>query len=121
MHSRLFIVIGLSCAATCAAGNERVPPSDQLAQCTPHVDAINVIRERINASRKALSVSEADCAFAEYSTGVLRGYCEQVKSAADVAKQRTWRDIMVAWDELDRARLQLRQTEGRLGIECESE
>jgi hypothetical protein len=121
MGSKLFIVIGLACAATCAASEGRLPPSDQIAQCIPHVNAINVIRERISASRKVLSGNEADCAFEEFTTSVLSRYCAQVKSAADVAKRRTWNGIQHEWDALNRLRLQLRQTEGRLGIECESE
>jgi hypothetical protein len=119
MYSKLFIVIGLSCAATCATGNDRLLPSDQIAQCVPHMYAIGVIRERINASRKVLTGDETDCAFEEFTTSGLNRYCVQVKSAADLARRRTWSDIQHAWDALNRLRLQLRQTEERLGIECE--
>ena len=114
-------MIGLSCAATCAASNDRLPASDQIAQCTPQVNAINVIRERIEAGRKVLSGYEADCAFEEFTRGVLSSYCAQVKNAADVAKRRTWSELQHAWDALDGLRLRLRQTEERFGIECESE
>jgi hypothetical protein len=120
MYNKLFIVICLSCAATCATGNDRLPLSDQVAQCVPHINAIGVIRERINAGRKVLTGDETDCAFKEFTTGGLSHYCVQVKSAADAAKLRTWNDIQHAWDALNRTRLQLRRTEERLGIECES-
>lgn len=121
MYNQLFIVIGLSWAATCATGNDRLPLSDQIAQCVPHINAIGVIRERINAGRKVLTGDETDCAFKEFTTSGLSRYCVRVKmAAADVAKLRTWNDIQHAWDALNRTRLQLRRTEERLGIECES-
>jgi hypothetical protein len=120
MYNKLFIVIGLSSAATWATGNDRLPLSDQVAQCVPHINAIGVIREHINAGRKVLTGDETDCAFEEFTTSGLSRYCVRVKSAADVAKLRTWNEIQHAWDALNRARLQLRQTEERLGIECES-
>jgi hypothetical protein len=86
----------------------------------PHINAIGVIRERIDASRKVLSGDEADCAFEEFTTDALSRYCVQTKAAADLAKRRTWNEIQHAWDALNRLRLQLRQIEERLGIECES-
>jgi len=85
------------------------------------MNAIGVIRERIDAGRKVLSGDEADCAFEEFATGgALSRFCVQAKSAADFSKRRTWNDIQHAWDALNHLRLQLRQTEERLGIECES-
>jgi hypothetical protein len=119
MHSKLFIVICLSCAATCATGNERELRSDQVAECVERIKAIDIVQDRIDASRKVLSGDEADCAFQEFTTSTLSRYCVQVKkSATDAAKQRTWNDVQHAWDALDRLRLQLRQTEDRLGFEC---
>jgi hypothetical protein len=120
MYDKLFIVIGLSCAATCAIGNDRLPLSDQVAQCLPHMNAIGVIRGRIDAGRKVLTGDETDCAIEEFTTTGLSRYCVQVKSTADVAKLRIWNDdVQHAWDALNRVRLQLRQTEECLGIECE--
>ena len=121
----LFLVSAIVSAALLtgdlATAQERAPSSDQVAQCIPHVNTINVIRERISAGRKALTGDEVDCAFEEFTTNALSRYCTQVKSAADVAKLRTWNGLQHAWDALNRLRLQLRQTEERLGIQCESE
>jgi|EndMetStandDraft_2_1072991.scaffolds.fasta_scaffold99555_3 hypothetical protein len=104
-----------------ATAQERTLSPDQTAQCAPHVNAITVVRERISAGRKALTGDEVDCAFEEFTANALSRHCTQVKSAADVAKLRTWNGLPHAWDALNRLRLQLRQTEERLGIQCESE
>jgi hypothetical protein len=90
----------------------------QPSECAQLTNTIGAIRDRIDAMRKALSADEADCAFEEFTTNGLSRYCMQVKRAANAAAQRTWNDIQYAWDALNRTRLQLRQAEDRLGIEC---
>ena len=105
-------------ASSVLFGQIAVCDAAQPSECAQRTNAIGVIRDRIDATRKAMSADEADCAFEEFTLGGLSRHCVQVKRAASGATQRTWNDIQHAWDALNRMRLQLRQVEDRLGIEC---
>jgi hypothetical protein len=108
-------------ASSVLFGQIAVCDAAQPSECAQRTNAIGVIRDRIDAMRKVLSADEADCAFREFTTNGLSRFCMQVKSAANAAAQRTWNDIQHAWNALDRTRLELRQAEDRLGIECPSQ
>lgn len=116
----LVLIVVLAAPGGGGIAQDRPPAPDRATQCRPHLEAIGVIRDRIKAGREALTADEADCAFEEFAIGALSRHCAQVKNAAAAARRRTWNDIQQAWDALNRLRLQLRQAEERLGIECES-
>ena len=105
-------------ASSVLVGQIAVCDAAQPPECAQRTSAIGIVRDRIDVMRKALSAEEADCAFEEFTNTGLSRHCVQIKRAANAATQRTWNDIQHAWDALNRMRLQLRQAEDRLGIEC---
>jgi hypothetical protein len=117
---RRSFAVGFSCLATCAIADEQFPAA-QVAECASSVHAASVIRRRIDISRDVLSIEEAHCAFAEFTSGGLDRSCASVKgiAIADPAKRHAWSDLQQSWDALDRTRLRLRQIENRLGIDCD--
>jgi hypothetical protein len=75
-------------------------------------------QQQRGAAATRLLAGNAYCVWEDLSLGHLSGYCVAVKQNASTDMRKAWSDAVLAWNQLDRSRLELRGLEDRLGIDC---
>jgi hypothetical protein len=87
------------------------------AACEPLASEIEALQQRGVAATRLLGGYE-HCIWEDLSLGTPSSYCSAVKQRASADMRKAWGDAVLAWNQLDRLRLELRGLEDRLGIDC---
>jgi hypothetical protein len=95
------------------------PAHAQKDECASLLFAIGMQQSIIDEARRVLAPDEANCAFVDVTMPVSND-CARLKAAADVdvKKRQAWTSAIIAWNQLEQLRLQLRRVEDRRGSTC---